>query len=155
MFRSMLIAVALATVATSAAGADLTAFGIVHGRPLPSDLAVKQVDRTVRLKSVPAPYPDIRVYAATVDSAGNVCSVTGYIPAGDQDRVEGRISSIYVRMREAYGEPINARPGGQVNEMWLWFTKDQKQTITLRRYLGENFKRAASLEYLAAGIRCK
>lgn len=156
MIKSVTIAFLSIAIAAPVAAAETAAFGIEYGQPVPPHLVAKAMsDRTVRLSSVPSPYPDIEVYAAKTDAAGNVCVVTGYIPVAEQDHVEGEIAKIYLRMSEAYGDAQNARPGGDVNEAWLWFTEDKKQTVTLRRFLGPNFKRAASLEYYSVGSGCK
>lgn len=156
MIKAVTFAVLSIVIGSPVAAAETAAFGIEYGRPVPPHLVAKAMsDRTFRLSSVPSPYPEIEIYAAKTDSAGNVCAVTGYIPAADQDEVEGDIAKIYLRMSDAYGDAENARPGGDVNEAWLWFTEDNKQTVTLRRFLAPNFKRAASLEYFAVGLGCK
>lgn len=151
-----IVSLSLSLLSTSALASEKSAFGLAQGEPVPAHLVVQEVgERTFKLKSVPAPYPDIDVYAARTNEQGNICSVTGYIPLADQDKVEGQIASIYLRMSEAYGDAENARPGGDINEAWLWFTEDKKQTVTLRRFLGQGFKRAATLEFFAVGGGCK
>jgi hypothetical protein len=154
MKRTLMV---LAVVLTcGAAYAADEAFGVPYGEPVPISLHGKDVgDRTIRLSRVPSPYPDIDVYAATVDAEGRVCAVTGYIPAAEQKKVEGKIAEIYLRMNEVYGHPMNARPGEDVNEAWLWFNADKSESIVLRRFLGPKFTRAASLEFFRVGSTCK